>query len=110
MLRWIGDSLKFLYWLGVLHLARLVVVSFCIAEVVTIFALWGVAFVEWEEYDKSGYFLMPIGAMLLVVIQVALWQFMWLRIAQRGDKGRVLAEWFTQAARYPVVREPHAWE
>ena len=42
MLRWIGDSLEFLLWLGVLQLARLVVVLFCIAEVVGV--------VEKEDY------------------------------------------------------------
>ena len=34
MLRWIGDSLRFLYWLALLQLARLAVVLFCIVEVV----------------------------------------------------------------------------
>ena len=43
MLRWIGDSLEFLYWLGVLQLARLAVVLFCIAEVVGVLTLWAIA-------------------------------------------------------------------
>jgi hypothetical protein len=110
MLRWIGDSLKFLYWLTVLQLARLVVVLFCIAEVVGVLTLWGVAFAEWQTHDRAIYFLIPLGATLIVAIQVALWQFTWLRLAQRGGHWRALAEWFSSVVRYPVVRPPHSWE
>jgi hypothetical protein len=47
---------------------------------------------------------------LIVAVQVALWQFTWLRIAQRGGRWRALAECFSRVVRYPVVRTPHAWE
>ena len=110
MLRWIRDSLEFLLWLGVLQLARLAVVLFCIAEVLVVVALWGVAFSEYIIHDRPIYFSLPIGAMILVVIQVALWQFTWLRIAHRGGHWRAIAECFTIAVRYPVVRTPHPWE
>ena len=110
MLRWIGDSLRFLYWLAVLHLARWVVVLFCLGEVVGVLTLWAIAFVEWQTHDRPSYILMPLGATFLVAIQVALWQFTWLRLAQRGGKWRALAEWFSAVVRYPVVRTPHPWE
>ena len=110
MLRWIRDSVEFLLWLGVLQLARLAVVLFCIAEVLVVVALWGVAFSECVVHDRSIYFWLPIGAMFIIIIQVALWQFTWLRIAQRGGHWRAIAECFTIAVRYPVVRTPHPWE
>jgi len=110
MLRWIGDSLRFLYWLGVLVLARWIVVLFCIVEVVGVLALWAVAFVKWQTHDRAIYLLIPLGATFLVAIQVALWQFTWLRLAQRGGKWRALAEWFSRVVRHPVVRPPHPWE
>ena len=110
MLRWIRDSLEFLLWLGVLHLARLAVVLFCITEVLVVVGLWVVAFYECSAYDRPIYFWIPVGATFLVAIQVALWQFTWLRIAQRGGQWRAIAECFTIAVRYPVVRTPHPWE
>jgi len=110
MLRWIGDSLKFLYWLGLLQLARFAVVLFCIGEVVGVLTLWAFAFSELLVHNRPIFFCIPIGASLLVVIQVALWQFTWLQLAQRGGKWRALAEWFTSVVRYPVVRPPHPWE
>jgi hypothetical protein len=110
MLRWLGDSLRFIYWLGVLYLARGLVVLFCVAEVVGVLVLWAIAFVEWQAHDRAIYLVIPLGATFLVVIQVALWQFIWLGLAQRGGKWRSLAEWFSRVVRYPVVRTPHPWE
>lgn len=110
MLRWIGDSLEFLLWLGVLQLARLVVVLFCIAEIVGVLTLWVVAFIEWQTHDRPIYLLMPLGATLFVAVQVALWQFTWLRMAQRGGHWRAIAEVFSRVVRYPIVRTPHPWE
>jgi hypothetical protein len=110
MLRWIRDSLEFLLWLGVLQLALLAVVLFCIAEVLVVVGFWVVAFYECSAYDRPIYFSIPVGATFLVTIQVALWQFTWLRIAQRGGHWRAIAECFTIAVRYPVVRNPHPWE
>jgi hypothetical protein len=110
MLRWISDSLEFLLRLGVLQLARLAVVLFCIVEVLVVVALWGVAFSEYIVHDRPIYFWLPIGAMFIIIIQVALWQFTWLRIAQRGGHWRAIAECFTIAVRYPVMRNPHPWE
>ena len=88
MLRWIGDSLRFLYWLGLLQLARLAVVLFCIAEVFCVLTLWPVGFYECRKHDSYLFLLLPIGATFLVALQVALWQFTWLRLAQRGGKWR----------------------
>jgi hypothetical protein len=110
MLRWIGDSLRFLYWLGLLQLARLAVVLVCIAEVFGVLTLWPVGFYECRKHDSYLFLLLPIGATFLVAVQVALWQFTWLRLAQRGGKWRALAEWFSAVVRYPVVRTPHPWE
>jgi hypothetical protein len=110
MLQWIGDSFKFLYWLGLLQLARLAVVLFCIGEVVGVLTLWAFAFSEWLVHNRPIFFCIPIGASVIVIIQVALWQFTWLQLAQRGGKWRALAEWFSSVVRYPVVRPPHAWE
>jgi hypothetical protein len=107
---WIRDSLEFLLVLGVLQLARLLVVLFCIAEVIGVLILWGIAFVEWQTHNQGTYLLMPIGATLLVAVQIALWQFTWLRIAQRDDHWRAIAECFSKVVRYPVVRTPHPWE
>jgi hypothetical protein len=75
MLRWIGDSLKFLYWLGLLQLARLAVVVFCIGEVVGVLTLWAFAFSELLVHNRPIFFCIPIGASLLVVVQVALPEF-----------------------------------
>lgn len=110
MLRWIGDSLRFLFWLGVLQLARLVVVLFCIAEGMMVLILWPLGFIAWQTHDRAVYLLLPIGATFLFAVQVALWQFTWLRIAQRGGHWRAIAECFSRVVRYPIVRTPHAWE
>ncbi len=110
MLRWIHDSLSFLLWLGVLQLARLVVVLFCIGEVVVVLTLWVVAFIDWQTHDRPIYLLLPLGATLFVAVQVGLWQFTWLRLAQRGGHWRAIAECFSKVVRYPIVRTPHAWE
>jgi hypothetical protein len=110
MMRWIGEAMAFLLVLGVLQFARLLVVLFCIAEVAVIFALWGVAFVNGQIYHNGYYVLMPLGMMVLVIIQVVLWKFMWLRLAQRGDHWRALAECFSRVVRYPISRPPHPWE
>lgn len=110
MLRWIGDSLRFLYWLGVIQLARLLVVLFCAIEVMTVIGLWALAFVQASAHDRPIYFWIPIGVTFLVAIQVALWQFTWLRVAQRGGHWRAIAECFSIVVHYPVVRPPHPWE
>jgi len=110
MLRWLGDIVKFLYWLALLRLARLAVVLFCIAEVFGVLTLWPVDFFECRKHDSYVYLLLPVGATFLVAVQVALWQFTWLRLAQRGGKWRALAEWFSAVVRYPVVRSPYPWE
>jgi len=110
MRRWIGDSLGFLFWLGVLQLARLAVVLFCIAEVVGVLALWAIALVELLLHNRSIYFWIPVGATFMIAVQIALWQFTWLRVAQRGGHWRAIAECFSNVVRYPVVRTPHPWE
>jgi hypothetical protein len=110
MLRWIRDSLMFLCVLGLLQLARLMVVVFCALEVFGVLVLWPVGFYEGRKHDSYLFLLLPIGATCLVAIQVALWQFTWLRLAQRGGRWRALAECFTEVVRYPIVRTPHPWE
>ena len=110
MLRWIQDSLKFLCVLGLLQLARLCMLLFCAVEVVAVFLLWVIAFIWCQRHDRAVYLLMPVGATFGVAIQVALWQFTWLRLAQRGGRWRALAECFTEVVRYPIVRTPHPWE
>ena len=110
MLRWFGDSLRFLYWLALLQLARLAVVLFCIIEVFGVLTLWPVGFFECRKHDSYSS-CAAHRSDVLVAIQVALWQFTWLRLAQRGGKWRALAEWFSQASSaIPSVRTPHAWE
>jgi len=110
MLRWIGDGLTFVFWLSVLQLTRLAVVLMCVSEAVIVVTLWPIGFVFWQMHNQSMYLLMPIGATILGAIQVALWQFTWLRLAQRGGHWRALAEHFSTVVRYPVVRTPHDWE
>jgi uncharacterized membrane protein YhfC len=110
MVRWISDSLEFLFWLGVLQLARLGVVLVCIIEVMAVLTLWVMAFIDWQTHGRPVYLLIPIGATLFVAVQVALWQFTWLRIAQRGGIWRAIAECFSKVVRYPIVRTPRPWE
>jgi hypothetical protein len=110
MLRWIAEAFSFLCVLGVLQLARLAVVLISIAEVLIVLGLWGLAIAEYSASTNLAWLWIPIGATLLLVIQVALWQFTWLRLAQRGGHWRALAEYFSTVVRYPVVRAPHDWE
>ena len=106
----IRDVLKFLCWLGFLQLARWAVILFCALDVAGILALWGVAFIECQMHDTAIYLLIPMVASQAVMVQVALWQFLWLRLSQRGGKWQALAEWFSAIVRYPVVRGAHPWE
>jgi hypothetical protein len=106
----IGESLRFLLRLGLLLLVKLLVALFVIIEIIGIIALWVFALVECKLHDTGVYFWIPIGASFLLCIQYALWQFWWLRIAQRGGQWRALAECFSSFVRYPVVRPPHPWE
>ena len=110
MRRWITDTLGFLLRLSGLALARLLLVLLCVAEVAVVCALWVVAFIQWQTEDRRWALMLPVGATLFVIVQVALWQFAWLRLAQRGGRWRALAEYFTIAVRYPLVRTPHPWE
>ncbi len=68
------------------------------------FALWPVGFDEGQTMTSELYLLIPIGATFLFAIQVALWQYTWLRIAQRGGHWRAIAEGSQWVVRYPVVR------
>jgi hypothetical protein len=110
MMRWISEAIAFLLVLGVLQLARLAVFLVCVLEVFGVLVLWPVGFYEGRKHDSYLFLLLPIGATILVAIQVALWQFVWLRLAQRGGQWRALAECFSQVVRYPISRPPHAWE
>jgi hypothetical protein len=110
MLRWIAEAFRFLCVLGVLQLARLAVVLIMIAEVLIVLGLWGLAIAEYSASTHLAWLWIPIGATILLANQVALWQFVWLRLAQRGGQWRALAECFSQMVRYPISRPPHAWE
>jgi hypothetical protein len=110
MKQWIVDSVRFLYWLCLLQVARWLVALFCLAEVLAVLILWPVAFIENHRHGSWRYLSLPIGATLVVAVQVAVWQLTWLRLAERGGKWRALAEWFSRVVRHPVVRLPHSWE
>jgi len=110
MIRWIRDSFVFLVWLAVLLTARLAVVLFCVAEVVVVIVLWMLAVIQWRMADKPIYLLWPVSGTLAIGMQFALWQFTWLRLAQRGGRWRAMAEYFAESVRHPVVRLPHPWE
>ena len=110
MPRWIAESFIFLWWLGVIQLGRLIAVLFCAAEVIGVLALWGQAFAKASAQGRMIWFWIPVAATFALAVQIALWQFAWLRIAQRGGHWRAIAECFSRAVRYPVVRLPHPWE
>jgi hypothetical protein len=110
MRQWFHDSLEFLLWLGLLQLAKLLVVLFCVIEVIGVLSLWLFTALQWQNHHQSIYLLIPIATLLFVATQVSLWHFTWLRLAQRGGRWRALAEWFSEIVRYPVVRPPHPWE
>jgi hypothetical protein len=110
MRRWIGEAMAFLLVLGMLQLARLAVVLFCALEVLAVLVLWPLGFYEGRKHDTWLFLLLPVGATFLVIIQVTLWQFTWLRLAQRGGEWRALAECFSRVVRYPISRPPHPWE
>ena len=110
MLRWINDSLGFLFWLGVLMSARLLAVLLWVTEIGVVIALWVLAFLRWQGQDRTSLVLLALAATGFVAVQAALWQFTWLRIAQRGGRWRAVAECFATVVHYPVVRTPHPWE
>ena len=72
--------------------------------------LWVLAFRHWQAQDRPSFVLLALAATVFVGVQAALWQFTWLRIAQRGGHWRAIAECFASVVRYPVVRTPHQWE
>lgn len=110
MRRWIDDIVGFLLWLGVLTLAKLLLVLFVLAEAVGMIVLCVYSVSWWQESDRSAYLLLPLAAMSVVALQWVLWQFVWLRVAQSGPRGRALGEYFAISLRHPVVRPPHPWE
>jgi hypothetical protein len=110
MTAWVRDSFVFLVWFVVLLAARLAVVLFCGAEVVVVIVLWMLAVIQWRMADKPIYVLWPVIGTMVIGVQFALWQFTWLRLAQRGGRWRAMAEYFSTVVRYPVVRTPHPWE
>jgi hypothetical protein len=110
MMAWVRDSFVFLVWLVVLLAARLAVLLFCVAEVIVVIVLWLLAIIQWRMADKPIYVLWPVIGTMVIGVQFALWQFTWLRLAQRGGQWRAMAEYFSTVVRYPVVRTPHPWE
>jgi hypothetical protein len=110
MLRWMYDSLSFLFWFGVLMSARLLAVLLWVAEIGIVVTLWLLTVRHWQAHDQSSVVVLALAATLFVAVQAALWQYTWLRIAQRGGHWRAVAECFASVVRYPVVRTPHPWE
>jgi hypothetical protein len=49
----------------------------------------------------------PRHSRQLIGMQVAPWQFIWLRLAQRVGRWRALAGYVAELVRHPVVRMPH---
>ena len=109
-MRIIRDSLVFLCGLGVILLAKLLLVVFALAEVVgmVVVCYWSVS--QMDATGHTRWLLLPVAAMVGVGIQWALWQFWWQRIAQRSPMGRALGEYFAISLRHPVARPPHEWE
>jgi hypothetical protein len=110
MFRWMNDSLCFLFWFGVLMSARLLAALLWVIEVAILVTLWVLAFIHWQAQDRPSFVLLALAATIFVALQAVLWQFTWLRIAQRGGHWRAVAECFASVVRYPVVRTPHPWE
>ena len=106
----IRDSSAFLLRLALLHMGQALAVIFCAAELVAAAVLWVMAIWWWSADGHPSAMLLPIAFSLLLYLQYALWQHTWLRLAQRGGGWRAVAEVFTMAVRYPVVRTPHPWE
>jgi hypothetical protein len=104
------DSLCFLFWFGVLMSARLLAVLLWVTEIAILVTLWVLAFRHWQAQDRPSFAVLALVATVFVGVQAALWQFTWLRIAQRGGHWRAVAECFASVVRYPVVRTPHQWE
>lgn len=110
MIRAFRDTIRFLTWLGVLTLAKLLVVAICLAEALLLITLWPYAVIHavWFQHNQP---LMWAGiATAAVLLQYVLWQYLWLRVAHWGSGWRGIAEYFSSIVRYPVVRGPHRWE
>ncbi len=104
------EACRFLVVLGLVQLGILVVVLFCCAEVLADLGLWFWAFYLWMARGHPSAVLLPIGFTFGVGVQCALWEYAWLRVAQRGRAWRAVAEVFAASVRHPVVRLPHPWE
>jgi hypothetical protein len=110
MVRAFCDSIRFLFWLGVLTFAKLLVVAVCLGEALLLITLWPYAIIHavWFHHNEP---LMWAGIVTAaVLLQYVFWQYLWLRVAHRGGGWRGIAEYFSSIVRYPVVRTPHPWE
>ena len=110
MVRAFRDTLRFLIWLAVLTLAKLVVIGICLGEIVLLIGLWPYAVIHavWGQNNEPLVWACVVTAAIL--LQYVLWQYLWLRVAHRGGAWRGIAEYFSSIVRYPVVRMPHRWE
>lgn len=110
MVRAFRDTLRFLFWLGVLTVAKLTVVLVCLAEALLLVTLWPYAVIHAVWFQNNAPLVWAGVATAAVVLQYVLWQYLWLRVAHRGGGWRAIAEYFSSIVRYPVVRMPHRWE
>jgi hypothetical protein len=110
MVRAFRDTLRFLFWLGVLTFAKLLVVAVCLAEALLLITLWPYAVIHAVWAHNNEPLLWAGIATAVVLLQYVLWQYLWLRVAHRGGGWRGASEYFSSIVRYPVVRTPHRWE
>lgn len=110
IMRSIRDAMDFLVNLGLIVLAKLLLVVFALAEAVAMVVVcyWSVS--QMDATGHTRWLLLPVAAIFGVGAQRALWQYWWQRIAQRGPVGRALGEYFAISLRHPVVRAPDEWE
>ena len=106
----IRDCVGFLVRLGLLLLAKLVLVVIAIAEAMGMIwiSYWSVA--RWDDTGHARWVWLPFLAMVGVYIQWALWQFLWMRYGQKSDRHRPIAEYFAITLRHPIARPPRDWE
>ena len=110
VMRIIRDSLVFLGSLGLILLAKLLLVIFALAEAVGMAVVCYRSVSQMDATGHTRWLLLPVAAIFGVGAQWALWQYWWQRIAQRGPVGRALGEYFAISLRHPVVRPPDEWE
>ena len=106
----IKDCLGYLKALGLLLIAKLLLIAVAMTEIVAMIwvCYWSVT--KWDQTGHARWLGFPLLAMVLAFIQFALWHFLWLRYAQRSERHRAIAEYFSISLRHPIVRPPRTWE